>query len=401
MSSVGKGKSPELAAPPATPTPVAATVATRQVKVQMLEPYSGERHKLKAFLLKCDLYIGFNTYTLAGEADQVLWAVALLRGAAFDWIEFFVNEYLEKKGPEGQLYTNMAVTTREIFRTWKGFKANITKVFGDLDAERTAERHLMKIQQKGSVTSYTAEFQQWQGRTDWNDDALRARYYDGLKDSIKDEIARGVRPDDLEKLILTATLIDNRHYERRLEKGGQKPTWIQKKPKQRNYWPQPMELDATFKQGGRPRNLNKERQLKERLCFNCNKPGHMARECKQPKKGNGGRKFGKQLNATWQGRDNTLEEESSEEDSDTESLTPSERKTFDDLAPKHTMNDRCADLVHTMTKFAHKKIKEAKGEPKAERNIPIIRSVYKTALGKLPRQVLAEDRQDDLWTYYN
>ena len=63
-----------------------------------------------------------------------------------------------------------------------------------------------------------------------------------------------------------------------------------------------MELDATFKPSGRPHNPNKERQLKERLCFNCNKPGHMARECKQPKKGNNGRKFGRQLNATWQGR---------------------------------------------------------------------------------------------------
>jgi hypothetical protein len=63
-----------------------------------------------------------------------------------------------------------------------------------------------------------------------------------------------------------------------------------------------MELDATFKPGNRSRNPNKERQLKERLCFNCNKPGHMARDCKQPKKGNGGRKFSRQLNATWKGR---------------------------------------------------------------------------------------------------
>ena len=63
-----------------------------------------------------------------------------------------------------------------------------------------------------------------------------------------------------------------------------------------------MELDATFKPSGRPRNPNKERQLKERLYFNCNNPGHMARDCKQPKKGNSGRKFGRQLNATWQER---------------------------------------------------------------------------------------------------
>ncbi|ELR10383.1 hypothetical protein GMDG_00796 [Pseudogymnoascus destructans 20631-21] len=105
-------------------------------------------------------------------------------------------------------------------------------------------------------------------------------------------------------MIEMAQKIDNRFYERQLErKGGTSSNhWTQKKSQKKNYWPQPMELDATFKTGGRPRNPNKERQLKERLCFNCNKPGHMARDCKQPKKENGKRKFGKQLNATWQGQ---------------------------------------------------------------------------------------------------
>ncbi len=85
MSSVGETKSPKPAASPAAPTAVMAAPTSKQVvKVQMPEPYSGERHKLKAFLLKCDLYIGFNAHTLASEADQVLWAIALLRGAAFD-----------------------------------------------------------------------------------------------------------------------------------------------------------------------------------------------------------------------------------------------------------------------------------------------------------------------------
>ena len=66
-----------------------------------------------------------------------------------------------------------------------------------------------------------------------------------------------------------------------------------------------MELDATFKPNGgpgKPRDPKKERQFKERLCFNCDKPGHLARDCRQPKR-NKGRKFGKQINATWKGRD--------------------------------------------------------------------------------------------------
>jgi hypothetical protein len=61
-----------------------------------------------------------------------------------------------------------------------------------------------------------------------------------------------------------------------------------------------MELDATFK----TRDGKKERQLREKLCFNCDKPGHMARDCKQPRRNNA-HKFkgkGRQLNATWKGR---------------------------------------------------------------------------------------------------
>jgi hypothetical protein len=63
-----------------------------------------------------------------------------------------------------------------------------------------------------------------------------------------------------------------------------------------------MELNATFKLSGRSkgkgRNLRKEKQFKEWLCFNCSKPSHIAKLCTQLKKGNNGRKYGKQLNAT-------------------------------------------------------------------------------------------------------
>ena len=63
-----------------------------------------------------------------------------------------------------------------------------------------------------------------------------------------------------------------------------------------------MELDATFKPNnrtkGKDRNPTKERQFKERLYFNYNKPSHIARLCKQLKKGNKGRKNSRQLNAT-------------------------------------------------------------------------------------------------------
>jgi hypothetical protein len=47
-----------------------------------------------------------------------------------------------------------------------------------------------------------------------------AQYYKGLKDIIKDEMARSDRPENLEDTIKIAVRIDNRIYERALEKEG-------------------------------------------------------------------------------------------------------------------------------------------------------------------------------------
>jgi len=105
-------------------------------------------------------------------------------------------------------------------------------------------------------------------------------------------------------MIEMAIKIDNRHFERNLERRGQySPGDHKRKGNRKSYWPQPMELDATF---GRLElsSSEKERRSKERLCFTCGKPGHQARNCKQSKGKKPWNKSGKgkQLNATWQRR---------------------------------------------------------------------------------------------------
>ncbi|OBT70640.1 hypothetical protein VF21_10649 [Pseudogymnoascus sp. 05NY08] len=94
--------------------------------------------------------------------------------------------------------------------------------------------------------------------------------------------------------------------------------------------------------------------------------------------------------------DSTPEEESSEEESEAESLTTSEQETYDELAPKESMNLQCEEIVKDMAKFAHAKIKKAREEPDgatldAKRKVSMIKSIYKSSLYKVPRQVLAKD----------
>lgn len=273
----------------------------KDLKVPTPDTFSGERTKLKAFLAQTELFIGFNSTRFVNETEKVLWAATLLRGPAFNWIEAFLADYLENRTSEGKCSTVMSKEAQTIFLTFKGFKDKITRVFGDIDQERTAERHIQNLRQKGSAASYTAEFQQYSGKTDWNDDALKAQYYKGLKDMVKDEIARSDRPGDLQAMINMAVKIDNRIFERNMEKRGQYASGDHKKRHhQKGHWPQPMELDATYRKPELSKD-EKDRRYKNKLCFACGRPGHQSRNCKQPTrpKANCGRK---QLNATLQGR---------------------------------------------------------------------------------------------------
>jgi hypothetical protein len=223
MSTVSssKGKSPTQADPVVVMTEPSVIAKPTDYKVPQPDAFGGERTKLKGFLIKCELYFGFNHHKFTSEVDKVLWTVTLLKGPAFDWMEAHVTDYMENRGPTGELVEDdMFAETLTIFGSWAGFKKRISRVFGDIDQERTSKRFIQNLKQRGSAATYTAEFQQHSGKTDWDDTALKAQYYRGLKDHVKDEIARSDRLDGLQEMIKLAIKIDNRAYERQLEKKG-------------------------------------------------------------------------------------------------------------------------------------------------------------------------------------
>ncbi len=84
------------------------SASTSQVNLQGLQPsvdatkvpapdaFTGERGKLRAFLAKLELYIGFNQAKFKSEMDKGLFTVSYLKDAAFDWVDPKLHEFLDK-----------------------------------------------------------------------------------------------------------------------------------------------------------------------------------------------------------------------------------------------------------------------------------------------------------------
>jgi hypothetical protein len=252
-------------------------------KLPKAETFDGTRHKLRGFLTQMDIHIDVNKGRLFTEGSKVIFVSAYLRGQAWDWLEPYIREYYEKASNE------WSSTTQAIFSSYTTFRQHLERTFGDIDAKKTAERKLKRIRQTGSASTYTAEFMQLAAILQWEDYALIPYYDHGLKPHIKDELARIDRPDTMEKLIDVAVRIDNRLYDRQMEKreiegwrrGTGRPSHhrYDKRPNRpsRNddpYGPRPMELDAA-----RLPAEEEKRRKDNNLCFECGKPGHRAREC--------------------------------------------------------------------------------------------------------------------------
>jgi hypothetical protein len=262
-----------------------------RLKTPLPDNFSGDRTKFKAFVTQLDVYMALNLKQFPTEQHKAIWATTFLRGQAFDWVEVFLKDHLAK----GADSKERKVETRKMFDNFDNFKKRMSRMFGDIDEVGTAERAISALKQTGSASNYAAMFQQYAGRIKWAEDALLYQYYKGLKGEVKDDIVRAGKPDDLQELISDSIRIDNRLYERRLEDKGLYRHQFRNsgKNKKKEYWPQPMEVDATYKGKQKPK-LSKDemdRRRKFKLCFECGKPGHMA----SIHRGGNGRK---QLHAT-------------------------------------------------------------------------------------------------------
>lgn len=189
-------------------TSLTANNKISEPKVSQPEHYSGQRSKLSTFITQVSMVIALQGSRFPTEQSKIFYAGSFLRDTAFLWFQPYVGAH----------------NPPAFMESFTLFCDELRRTFGDPDEERTAERQLYALRQRGSVTNYIADFMRYSVQVRWNDEAKASQFYRGLKDTIKDEFARIGRPHSLQHLQDAAIRIDNRLYERQVERGERMPS---------------------------------------------------------------------------------------------------------------------------------------------------------------------------------
>jgi hypothetical protein len=202
--------------------------------------------------------------------ENALMTATYLRGPAFSWLE----PHLLRDDP--------------LVQSWDAFQTAFLESLGDPDRKRTVTCSLQSLTQTGPAAAYATEFFRLAAFLQWNDQALQAQFYAGLKPDVKDALALSDRIfETVQTLSSFAICLDNRLFERRKESRrtstpAHQAVFSSTTPRTPSFAPSgpaPMVLDAN-----RPRFQTlppEERQhrIRHGLCLYCGQAGHTAFNC--------------------------------------------------------------------------------------------------------------------------
>ncbi|GAB1523810.1 hypothetical protein RhiTH_006960 [Rhizoctonia solani] len=164
----GTGTATTSHAPPPAPTS-----SSSDLKFAKPNKFSGKKEDALNFIIACQAYIrakGAN----CSHKEKILWVTLYFEGAAEDW----VCPYKERKVFRGE-----AVPLLEDIDV---FWAEFTKHYVDTNCNKKYRQKWNNLRQKALVQEYTQEFQQYSVSLGYSNKTLCNKYYDGLKNEIKD-----------------------------------------------------------------------------------------------------------------------------------------------------------------------------------------------------------------------
>ncbi len=196
-----------LSNPPAVPVYAPAPVKSAEPKCADPEPFKGDKKELTTFLVKCRLKFEGEPSRFSKEDAKIRYACGYLGGDVFKWIVPMIQAMQDTSQPNPPE-----------LESFEALAKMLTKVYGDPNIARNARRELRALSQTGSVATYIAKFGQLTPYVDYNNGALMDQFLYGLKEEIKDEVARVGYFNTLAELQDFAVRLDSRLYDRQLQK---------------------------------------------------------------------------------------------------------------------------------------------------------------------------------------
>jgi hypothetical protein len=226
----------------------------RRPKVPVPEPFSGDREDWIPFVIRATLY--FEEYK---EYYQTR-----IRQQNIQFLQWFGGE-----APRAWAYGLLSTLgTREedpILSDFGKLLELATTLWGPFNSKQDAQKKLRGLRQERTVAEYHATFTRWATYTGYNEDALVADFYQGLKSSIKDLMINIDRPDTIAGMLKMALLYESRILARNKER------YSEQGPRRSN---QRTNIRAT-----KLSTEERSNRLKKGLCFICAKKGHRAKDC--------------------------------------------------------------------------------------------------------------------------
>lgn len=255
-------------------TPQTSYVPQREIQYKIHEPeqFSGKRQDLPKFFSKLELVFRSAPLRFGDDSTKITYAASFLTGTAFSWLQ----PYLDAK-PTPALLTN-----------YHTFTEQLKSAFGDPNQQLTAEKQLFVLKQKSSASAYASDFRRLASYTNWNSDSLIFKFTMGLKEDIKDELAKIDPINDLDALINKVIKLDDRLYERRRARGNHHNEPRRGFTTDRNDSSY-MDVDSvrtSDNKDGKRKTLTKAEKQHRRdnnLCLYCGEAGHKVDACPKTK----------------------------------------------------------------------------------------------------------------------
>ena len=105
-----------------------------------------------------------------------------------------------------------------MFYKFDNFCIYIKKTFGNQNEDKTIEKQFLILKQTQSTMVYESKFKILAYIIKWDDAAFASKFYEKLKNRIKNAMVAMDKPESLENMINIAVKIDNRQYNRFVDK---------------------------------------------------------------------------------------------------------------------------------------------------------------------------------------